>query len=70
MSKILHTTIKPGEDMFAAICRAGAEAGQGGFDGYSVDCSKCGTALDENHTPEECAIYQREFRVASLREAK
>jgi hypothetical protein len=58
---IFHTTIQPGESMFDAICRAGAAANQGGFAGYSIDCSKCGQPLSDSHTPEECEIYLREF---------
>jgi hypothetical protein len=72
MANIFHTIVYPGEDRFQAICRAGSEAVRNGFDGYSIDCEKCGQPIDDHETPQDCIIWRRELgsplreRVAQL----
>jgi hypothetical protein len=57
MTSIFHTIVYPGEDMFNAICRAGWEAAHNGFSGYSIDCERCGQAVDSHEVPSDCIVW-------------
>jgi len=56
--RLLHTTVCPGETLFDAVVRAGADTNRNGLDGYSIDCEICGGPVEDHLngkiSPQDC----------------